>query len=260
MMKGLLSFFVFGLVVLMSASGQAQLNNACGQIEVVSEFSIPFAESDPDTSVHGLAYDGKHLWAAHYGEGVIYQLEIGESALTIRDSMVASNTNPTGLEFIGQNLFVGSIPEISVMQTKGETIATIKKTFTPPGTDCTGLAFDGEHLWNADFNFDWSTDPSGQGEVAFLHKLTPSGRLVATYVAPEMCPEGLAFDGQFIWHTEWCNSKIYKLSLDGEILCSYDWLPGNVPGHPIGLTFDGTFLWLSDQSTQKIYKIFIPID
>ena len=72
-----------------------------------------------------------------------------------------------------------------------------------------------------------------------------------------MCPEGLAFDGKFIWHTEWCNSEIYKLELDGAVVCRYDWLPDGSLGHPIGLTFDGTYLWLSDQATQMIYKISI---
>ena len=247
---------IFGFVFFMSSTGQTQaLNGTCEPIKVLGTFPAPFADDEnSDTTVHGLAFDGRDLWAAHYGAGKIYQLEISESSLDIKTSMDASNTNPTGLEFIGQNLYVGSIPEITKMQTKGKNIGVIKKQFVPPGTDCTGLAFDGEYLWNADFNFDFSTDPPSLGDVAFLHKLKPNGKLVATHIAPGLCPEGLAFDGEFIWHTEWCDNLIYKLNTDGEIVCSYDWIEG---GHPIGLTFDGTHLWLSDQSTQMIYKISI---
>ena len=110
-----------------------------------------------------------------------------------------------------------------------------------------GLTFAEGYLWNSDFL--WSQVGGG------VHKIKMNGDLDNSFFFPEWdCPEGLAFDGHFIWLAEYCQNKIYKLNVNDLTPICYFEGPGL---NPIGLTFDKTYLWLSDQGTKSLYKIDI---
>jgi len=246
--------FTLMAVAFIPTNGQAEsLNGTCADINLLATFDVPFGDflQGGVEMVHGLAFDGQSLWAAHYYGGKIHKLgfnDLGE--LISVYEMDAPSLRPTGITFVGKNLFAGADDtlEISKIQTTGKKAGEIKSSFPAPGSDCTGLTYDGNYLWNADFN--WGGDPEG-----LIHKIKLNGDPIGDpYESPDICPEGLAFANGFIWLAEWCENRIYKLNIANLTPECYFEGPGF---HPIGLTFDGTYLWLSDQGTQEIYKIDI---
>lgn len=227
--------------------------DACLNAKVVATYPAP--EEFSAGSVHGIAFDGNSLWASCYGCGLIYELGFDDSGnLVVLDSIDAPSTNPTGITFVGRNLFAGDdgTKIISKIKTTGRKAGEVQDMFYAPGhpsEDCTGLTFAKGRLWNADFV--WS-------EVGgAIHKIKMNGDLEETFFFPDWdTPEGLAFDGQFIWLAEYGQNRIYKLNVnDLTPVCYFDG-PGFAP---IGLTFDGKYLWLADQGTQSFYKIDIAL-
>ena len=225
----------------------------CPNINVIDSFPAPIEFSAG--SVHGIAFDGKSLWAACHGCGFIYELGFNSYGdMIVVDSIDAPSSNPTGITFIGNNLFSGDDGTLIISKIKitGKKAGTVKKWFYAPGypsEDCVGLTFARGSIFNSDFL--WSEYGGA------IHKIKLNGDLDTTYFLPEWdCPEGLAFDGKFIWLAEYCENKIYKLNADDlSTVCYFDG-PGS---HPIGLTFDKDYLWLVDQGTQTFYKIDIGI-
>jgi len=246
--------FALLALVLMPMEGHAQTSiPECLGVSVIDDFPVP-PEFSAGT-VHGMAFDGKSLWAACHGGTCdsIYELGFDTSGdMIVVDSIDAPTSLTTGITFVGKNLFSGSVflsQTITKQKTTGKNAGEIKDSFEVPFEDCTGLTYDGDILYNSDFV--WSTY-GGK-----IHKVKINGDLIASYFFPRWnCPEGLAFDGEFIWLAEWCQNKIYKLNADDLTpVCYFD---GPGPGGtPIGLTFDNSHLWLADQATQTFYKIDI---
>jgi len=135
--------------------------------------------------------------------------------MIVVDSIDAPSSNVTGITFVGKNLYSGDDGslEITKLKTTGRNAGESKNWFSAPGEDCVGLTSDGDILYNADFN--WS-----DGSVAYIHKIKFNGDHVNSFIAPGLCPEGLAFDGEFIWHTEWRDNIIYKLSVTSHVIIS----------------------------------------
>ena len=78
-------------------------------------------------------------------------------------------------------------------------------------------------------------------------------QVVDSFDSPDRTPQGLAFDGTYLWNADYTNQKIYKLDTSGNIIGSFD-SPGP---YPYGLAFDGTYLWNADSTSlsAKIYKL-----
>lgn len=78
--------------------------------------------------------------------------------------------------------------------------------------------------------------------------------IVQKFPSPGPSPQGLAWDGDFLWVSDDSMRMIYKLHpVDGSIISSF-----NSPGScPRGLTWDGNYLWCSDNDSVKIFKIDI---
>jgi len=97
---------------------------------------------------------------------------------------------------------------------------------------------------------------------------------VASYATPGNDPVGLAFDGSFLWLSDWGTKRIYKIRLaDGVVLASFE-APGEPmtplsetsapraiipapsdPGTPGGLAWGNGALWVACLSDGKVYKI-----
>jgi sugar lactone lactonase YvrE len=77
--------------------------------------------------------------------------------------------------------------------------------------------------------------------------------VIDSFNTPDSDPDGLAFDGTNLWHTNphLMVGTIYKLDTLGNVIDSFD-SPGDSPS---GLTFDGTYLWSADRFNRKIYKL-----
>ncbi len=78
------------------------------------------------------------------------------------------------------------------------------------------------------------------------------GDTVMTFTAPYTCPQGLAFDGEYLWNIDRKSDMIYKLdSKSGAVVDSIT-APGYIPR---GLTWDGSRLWTVDVGEELIYAI-----
>lgn len=62
--------------------------------------------------------------------------------------------------------------------------------------------------------------------------------ILAEFAAPGRGPAGLAWDGRSLWHSDFREGTIYRLSDQADVLDSL-WCPGLLSG----LTWDGRYLW-----------------
>lgn len=79
-----------------------------------------------------------------------------------------------------------------------------------------------------------------------------TGDTVKSFPSPSSCPQGLAYDGQYLWSVDRKSDMIYQIRpKDGSVV---DSLP--TPGYvPRGLTWDGKRLWCIDAEEGLIYAI-----
>lgn len=82
--------------------------------------------------------------------------------------------------------------------------------------------------------------------------LAVPGDTVKSFPSPYSCPQGLAYDGEYLWNVDRKSDMIYKIDpKDGSLV---DSLP--TPGYvPRGLTWDGERLWCVDAEEELIYAI-----
>ncbi len=89
-------------------------------------------------------------------------------------------------------------------------------------------------------------------------KITDIGDIIYSFDSPGYEPYGLAWDGNYLWHVDSREHKIYKIDpSNGNVISSF-----NSPGldrYPTGLTYDGSYLWVANLGTigyyNRIYKI-----
>lgn len=67
-------------------------------------------------------------------------------------------------------------------------------------------------------------------------------------------PEGMAFDGTYLWIVDSTDDEVYKFDTSGTYQSiSFD---TNASGNdnPIGIVFDGTYFWITDDTDDEVYK------
>ncbi len=147
-----------------------------------------------------------------------------------------------GMTWDGEYMWITSETPARVYKIDSMGIAI--DTIPAPGSQPTGLAWDGTNLW------------VGSHGTRRIYKVDPaSGSVITSFVAPGATSnEGLAFDGIFLWNTNWANNVIWKLDTlgvqQGQFLA-----PGYPNAASTGLTWDGTYLWNSDQERDSVYQI-----
>jgi len=101
--------------------------------------------------------------------------------------------------------------------------------------------------------------------------------VIESFAAPGYDPAGLAYDGSFLWLSDWKTCLIYRVRpLDGYVVASFeapgmpvtplsmDASPAGIilgdPGTPGGLAWGAGALWVACLSDGKIYKVnpFVP--
>jgi len=82
--------------------------------------------------------------------------------------------------------------------------------------------------------------------------LSAPGDTLRSIPAPFKCPQGLTFDGEYLWNADRNSDLMYKINTgDGTVL---DSLP--TPGYvPRGLTWDGGRIWCVDAEEELIYAV-----
>jgi len=111
-----------------------------------------------------------------------------------------------------------------------------------------GITFDGQYLWVAN---------SGDGNSQYgsmIYKIDPTnGNVVASFSSPGgdgAC--GFAWDGQYLWHSNYMTNTIYKLNpANGQVVSSFP-SPGDFP---FDLAWDGAYLYEVAGNTDIILKV-----
>jgi DNA-binding beta-propeller fold protein YncE len=82
--------------------------------------------------------------------------------------------------------------------------------------------------------------------------LALTGDVVKSFPSPFSCPQGLAFDGKYLWNVDRKTDMIYKIDTDNGLILDSISSPGYVPR---GLTWDGKNLWCVDAEENLIFSI-----
>ena len=178
--------------------------------KIVREYG-PFPDSD---HVHGVAYDGQHVWFAAGDRLNALDLESGK---TVRSIDVAARAGTT---FDGQHLFQLAENRIQKIDPKtGRVLATIP---APGGGGDSGLAWAEGTLW------------VGQYRDRKIHQVDPeTGAILRTIESKRFVTGVTWIDGE-LWHGTWEGDESDLRRVDpqtGEVLEMLEMPPGvNVSG------------------------------
>jgi sugar lactone lactonase YvrE len=78
------------------------------------------------------------------------------------------------------------------------------------------------------------------------------GDTVRTIPTPFRCPQGLTFDGKYLWNVDRRSDQIYKIDPAAGAIVDSIATPGYIPR---GLTWDGKWLWCADAEEGNICAI-----
>jgi hypothetical protein len=78
------------------------------------------------------------------------------------------------------------------------------------------------------------------------------GDTITSIAAPMSCPQGLTFDGKYLWNVDRMTDMMYRIDPKGGSVIDSLTAPGFVPR---GLTWDGERLWCIDVEEELLYAI-----
>ncbi len=137
---------------------------------VVRSFPAPSASGSFDgaDSVHGLVFDGNHLFAADFDAAQVFEIDT-EGTQIFQTFAVPAPVRPSGIAYDGELLYVSDIDStrILVYTPAGAPVREFEAPIRPAD-----LAFDGENLVAIDIF------------SALICEFTTTGALIRTYVSP----------------------------------------------------------------------------
>ena len=163
----------------------------------------------PGSYPWGLGWDGTHLWHADATAETVYLLSPLDGSV-VSSFPVSSPSFVTGLAFGRKHVwsadsFLGQIHEWSP---QGDLLSTLEA----PGTTSTGLAYDGSYLWHSDNVLDtiFLLDPTDVENHAASCGSLP---VLFSFASPDTYPNGLAWDGEYLWIAGSGTEMLYKYSV-----------------------------------------------
>ena len=201
----------------------------------------------PTAYVTGLAYGDGHLWVGAVADwtnvatfdDTIFKMNPETGAVV--DSFEFGN--PHGLAFGDGALWVDHhYDEISKLNTSGVELLS----YPAQGIGAYGLAY------NETLGLLYQTD-NDNGKI---YVLNPANGAPLSTLQPTMDTNlggvDLAFDGEYIWHMNLPDDKVYRIDpTSGATTFEFE----TPTPHVEGLAFDGVYLWLADNSNDTIYKV-----
>lgn len=173
--------------------------------EIVREYG-PFAGVE---GVHGVTYDGRHVWFA--GGGALHAFDPSTGA-TVRSIPAAADA---GTAFDGRHLFQLAEKEIRRIDPEtGRVLATIP---APGGGGDSGLAWAEGTLW------------VGQYRERRIHQVDPDTGAILRTIASDRFVTGVTWVDGELWHGTWEGDESDLRRVDprtGEVLESLEMPPG----------------------------------
>lgn len=206
----ILALTLFTVVIVISVSG-------CG----VQQFKSPMYQPNDYSGLgpNGLTWNGRDL------------------ILGDRSLIIDINSIETGLYIGNENKFNSDgfymyARDPEPITSMNPALKNIKICGLAWEGDCCGKGF----LWIAD------------GHNKEIIKLDAYNKVIKQLPSPGDSPDGLAFDGKYLWVSDSKDSKIYKVSTeDGNVLSEYN-SPIKIP---TGLAWDCNNLWIIGMDTCK---------
>ncbi len=154
-------------------------------------------------------------------------------------------TNPTGMCWIKQNLWVTDWVMGNVYQHNKDATFSIAGAFKIANNQPTGITFDGESVWTC----------SSMERRIYKHRMDSALTAEAIFATTNSNPSGLYFDGANLWVLDSDAAKIYKHKMD-EML-SVVGVFDSPAMNPCGMFRDGEYFYIGDYKSSKIYKITV---
>jgi len=186
--------------------------------------------------IYGVAFDGTSLWISDWDTNVVSEMD-PHTGDVLGSFPVGSPDGISGLAWDGSTLWIN---------TTGRTVHQYTTDGTELGSCDTGVS----SLMGATFAGDRFAFSSDSQSLANEMDVT-SCEIVDSFPVA-WGDDGLTWDGEAYWSTDWSGDVIYRLSpVDRSIERT---IPA--PGHnPAGLQWDGTYLWCCSWADQLIYQI-----
>jgi len=238
---------VFALLLSIFAS----LAAPAGGEQIIKSFQGPYTSYS-----YGLAWDGSHLWVGDDAGGYVARIDTSDGSV-ITEIIGAPQSNH-GLAWDGTHLWVSGDYHTDFIYRIAPNGDRVDSISNPGGDYSGGMTFDDKYLWVS--RYYPNTQPN-------LFKTdVPVGTVLDTIPSQGLQPQGLAWDGTYLWNVQDDNDgdaeRVYQLDpVTGDTLMSFP-VPdtGAASGEsPRGLAWDGQYLWLvskgSATNNKYIYKI-----
>ena len=142
-----------------------------------------------------LAYDGLDLWVCGESDVNVYKINIFNGDIQKRLNLQRGSF--TAMEYGQGFLWLADAQSNKILKVDPET-AEVLASFPNPGIRAGGLASDGGRFW--------VSDP----RTLTIYEIDTGGRVLRKYLSAGQSPQGLAFDGRFLWNAD-ANQKLYQL-------------------------------------------------
>ena len=214
-------------------------NRGRGRLQKVSVATHTFTTLDviPGlTDPYKVAFDGQSVWITSFRDNKVAQLTTGGALVRSFDV-----GNPTGLAFDGDCIWVASSANsnVQVIAVPGRKCAFGAKVFPSGGQSPFNIVYDGTNMWVTNQNSDNVAELDGVYGAGVLQTI-PVGRN----------PQGLAFDGAYIWVANIFQKTLYKLlasnnplGFPGTVVAIFQTFPSGAYVGPNELAFDGANMW-----------------
>ncbi|MCK4548348.1 MAG: choice-of-anchor D domain-containing protein [Candidatus Eisenbacteria sp.] len=226
-------------------------NPAAAEV-ILKSFEAPYGYRS-----YGLTWDGQYLWCGDDYHGAIAKIDTSDGHI-ITEIPGAYESNH-GLAWDGTHLWVAGDYHTDYIYKITTAGARVDSILNPGGDYSGGMTYDGRNLWVT--RYYPNTQPN-------LFSVEPtSGAIQDTIPSQGLQPQGMAWDGEYLWNVMDDNDgdeeRVWQIHpLTGDTLMSFP-VPytGTASGEsPRGLAWDGQYLWLVSRypgspTMNHIYKI-----
>jgi YVTN family beta-propeller protein len=191
---------------------------------IIGSYSTPGLVGD-------IVFDGENIWASNWGTNTVTKFRAYDG--TIIGTYSVDGGWAHDLEFDGTYVYV-TVPTANKITKLDAETGAIVGSFSSGGLNPYTITYDGSHLWVTH-------------EYSEVVKMTVTGTIVQT-VANASGMGGAAFDGAYIWTSQFSSNQVAKISVvDGSVVGSY-----TVGSRPHGIVTDGVYVYVANESSNTV--------